>query len=102
MIILPGQAGADIFNCPDDYIVIGGTRLCGNKFNDGSVNDDFTMNADVTGKRISKKYIHSFFSEVHFGEVSSMMLFFYLLNLMIVTISLDSVWRLVVLEHVKA
>ncbi|KAJ8916035.1 hypothetical protein NQ315_010903 [Exocentrus adspersus] len=50
MIILPGQAGADIFNCPDDYIVIDGTRLCGDKFNDGSI-EDFTMNADVTGLR---------------------------------------------------
>ncbi|KAJ8943914.1 hypothetical protein NQ318_019522 [Aromia moschata] len=44
-----GQAGADILNCPDDYIVIGNTRLCGDKFNDGSTVDDFTMNADVTG-----------------------------------------------------
>ncbi|KAJ8979796.1 hypothetical protein NQ317_001285 [Molorchus minor] len=44
----PGQAGADIFNCPDDYIVIGNTRLCGERFNDGSMLEDFTVNADVT------------------------------------------------------
>ncbi|XP_044260176.1 uncharacterized protein LOC123008447 [Tribolium madens] len=43
-----GQAGVDIFNCPDDYIVIGGTRLCGDKLNDGSLIEDFTMNAPVT------------------------------------------------------
>lgn len=23
-------------DCPDDYIVIGGNRLCGSRFNDGS------------------------------------------------------------------
>ncbi|EFA05241.2 hypothetical protein TcasGA2_TC015389 [Tribolium castaneum] len=43
-----GQAGAEIFNCPDDYIIIGGTRLCGDKFNDGALIEDFTMNAPVT------------------------------------------------------
>lgn len=48
----PGQAGAEIFNCPDDYIVIGGVRLCGDKFNDGSLIEDFTMNAPVTGNFI--------------------------------------------------
>ena len=45
----PGQAGAEIFSCPDDYIVIGGIRLCGDKLNDGSLIEDFTMNAPVTG-----------------------------------------------------
>ncbi|XP_063924237.1 uncharacterized protein LOC135138242 [Zophobas morio] len=44
----PGQAGAEIFSCPDDYIVIGGIRLCGDKLNDGSLIEDFTMNAPVT------------------------------------------------------
>ena len=28
-LIPPGQAGAEVFNCPDDYIVINGIRLCG-------------------------------------------------------------------------
>jgi hypothetical protein len=53
----PGQAGAEIFNCPDDYIVIGGIRLCGDKFNDGSLIEDFTMNAPVTGEvpQLSKR-----------------------------------------------
>ncbi|KAF2889670.1 hypothetical protein ILUMI_16503, partial [Ignelater luminosus] len=44
----PGQAGAEIFSCPDDYIVINGIRLCGDRLNDGSVIQDFTRNAPVT------------------------------------------------------
>ncbi|KAB0791812.1 hypothetical protein PPYR_03612 [Photinus pyralis] len=44
----PGQAGSEIFGCPDDYIVINGVRLCGERFNDGSVTIDLTMNAPVT------------------------------------------------------
>lgn len=46
-----GQAGADVLNCPDDYIIVNGLRLCGYKLNDGSMISDFTMNAPVTGKR---------------------------------------------------
>ncbi|XP_066153722.1 uncharacterized protein [Euwallacea fornicatus] len=42
-----GQAGVDVLNCPDDYIVIDGTRLCGDRFNDGSTVSDFTMDASV-------------------------------------------------------
>ncbi|XP_030764365.1 uncharacterized protein LOC115888705 [Sitophilus oryzae] len=42
-----GQAGVDILNCPDDYIIIDGTRLCGDRFNDGSTSANFSMNAPV-------------------------------------------------------
>jgi hypothetical protein len=51
LLIPPGQAGAEIFNCPDDYIVISGIRLCGERFNDASVQVDFTRNYPVTGKQ---------------------------------------------------
>lgn len=42
-----GQAGAGIFNCPDDFIAINQVRLCGDRFNDGTENEDFTANAIV-------------------------------------------------------
>lgn len=48
-IVPNGEAGADVINCPDDYIIINGLRLCGYKLNDGSITSDFTMNAPVTG-----------------------------------------------------
>jgi hypothetical protein len=44
------QAGAGVFNCPDDYIAVNGVRLCGEKLNDATTNIDFTVNAPVTGK----------------------------------------------------
>ncbi|KAK4878123.1 hypothetical protein RN001_010629 [Aquatica leii] len=44
----PGQAGAEIFSCPDDYIIMNGVRLCGERLNDGSITMDFTRNAPVT------------------------------------------------------
>jgi hypothetical protein len=43
------QAGAGVFNCPDDYIAVSGVRLCGEKLNDATTNIDFTVNAPVTG-----------------------------------------------------
>ncbi|XP_067616098.1 uncharacterized protein [Eurosta solidaginis] len=46
-LVPDGQAGAGIFNCPDDYIGINQVRLCGERFNDGTVIDDFTQNAPV-------------------------------------------------------
>ncbi|XP_011183930.2 uncharacterized protein LOC105213083 [Zeugodacus cucurbitae] len=46
-LVPDGQAGAGIFNCPDDYIAINQVRLCGERFNDGTVSDDFTQNAPV-------------------------------------------------------
>ncbi|CAG9830897.1 unnamed protein product [Diabrotica balteata] len=45
-----GTAGVGILDCPNDYIVIDGTSLCGYKFNDGSVNSNLSVNAPVTGK----------------------------------------------------
>jgi len=47
------QAGAGVFNCPDDYIVVSGVRLCGEKLNDATTNIDFTINAPVTGEKIA-------------------------------------------------
>ncbi|XP_068085726.1 uncharacterized protein [Anabrus simplex] len=47
-IVPPGQAGAEAFNCPDDYIIINGIRLCGERLNDASVTVDFTQDAPVT------------------------------------------------------
>lgn len=47
--IPPGQAGAEVFNCPGDYIVVNGIRLCGERLNDASVDPDYTHNSPVTG-----------------------------------------------------
>lgn len=44
-----GQAGAEVFDCPDDYIVVDGIRLCGYKLNDASTIFDYTKNAIVSG-----------------------------------------------------
>lgn len=44
-----GEAGSDTLSCPNDYVIINGLRLCGDRFNDGSVIMDNTMNAPVTG-----------------------------------------------------
>ncbi|EDW83807.2 uncharacterized protein Dwil_GK13805 [Drosophila willistoni] len=46
-LVADGQAGAGIFNCPDDFIAINSVRLCGERFNDGLENDDFTMHSQV-------------------------------------------------------
>ncbi|KAH8280095.1 hypothetical protein KR018_007525 [Drosophila ironensis] len=46
-LISDGQAGAGIFNCPDDFIAINSVPLCGERFNDGRDTDDFTMHATV-------------------------------------------------------
>lgn len=48
-LIPPGQAGVEILNCPNDWLLIAATRLCGERLNDGSVFQDFTVNAPVTG-----------------------------------------------------
>ncbi|CAG2055707.1 unnamed protein product, partial [Timema podura] len=47
-LVPPGQAGAEVFNCPNDYIVVNGVRLCGDRFNDASSEIDFTRNSPVT------------------------------------------------------
>lgn len=41
------QAGVEILNCPDDFIAINHLRLCGDRFNDGSSELDFSMNSPV-------------------------------------------------------
>ncbi|KAM7362316.1 uncharacterized protein ACRADG_013081 [Cochliomyia hominivorax] len=46
-LVPDGQAGAGIFNCPDDYLGINQVRLCGERFNDGTDNEDFTIHAPV-------------------------------------------------------
>lgn len=48
-IFPPEEAGTESFNCPDDYLVINGIRLCGGRFNDGTIITDHTMSAPVTG-----------------------------------------------------
>ena len=47
-IIPPRQAGAEIYNCPDDFVIINGMRLCGERLNDGSRSADFSLNFPVT------------------------------------------------------
>lgn len=42
------QAGIEIFSCNDDYISVNSIRLCGEKLNDASRNEDLTMNAVIT------------------------------------------------------
>ncbi|KAH8310785.1 hypothetical protein KR044_003015, partial [Drosophila immigrans] len=46
-LVSDGQAGAGIFNCPDDFIAINSVRLCGERLNDGIENEDFNMHAAV-------------------------------------------------------
>ncbi|KAG6450813.1 hypothetical protein O3G_MSEX006803 [Manduca sexta] len=46
-IIPPDQAGVEIFNCPSDWLLIAATRICGYRLNDGSVIQDFTLNAPI-------------------------------------------------------
>lgn len=43
----PGQAGAEIFSCQDDFIGVNYIRLCGSKLNDGSISGNFNMNVAV-------------------------------------------------------
>jgi hypothetical protein len=44
----PGQAGAEIFSCQDDFIAINYIRLCGSRLNDGSVSANFNLNIPIT------------------------------------------------------
>lgn len=57
-----GQAGAEGFDCPDDFIVVSGIRLCGYKFNDGKLNVDYSKNTPVTGFRL--QYDNLLFKEI--------------------------------------
>lgn len=56
MTVPLGEAGVEIFNCPNDYIVLNGLRLCGYRLNDGSTTTNFSLNAPVTGKLITIEY----------------------------------------------
>lgn len=47
-VIPEKQAGVEIFSCNDDYIAVNSIRLCGEKLNDASRNDDLTVNAMIT------------------------------------------------------
>lgn len=47
-VIPEKQAGVEIFSCNDDYISVNSIRLCGEKLNDASRNDDLTVNAMIT------------------------------------------------------
>ncbi|KAM3965022.1 uncharacterized protein ACR2FA_000919 [Aphomia sociella] len=47
-VIPPGQAGVEIFNCPSDWLLISAIRLCGDRLNDGSVLQDFSLDASIT------------------------------------------------------
>lgn len=49
-VIPPEQAGVEIFNCPSDWLLISAARLCGDRLNDGSVLQDFALDAPVTGR----------------------------------------------------
>nr|XP_034829453.1 uncharacterized protein LOC117986689 [Maniola hyperantus] len=47
-VIPPKQAGVEILNCPTDWLLIAALRLCGERLNDGSVIQDFSLDAPVT------------------------------------------------------
>ncbi|KAK6625726.1 hypothetical protein RUM43_006025 [Polyplax serrata] len=47
-LLPPQQAGAETFDCPDDYITVGGMRLCGEKLNDGRTDVDLQKNFPIT------------------------------------------------------
>ncbi|ODN04163.1 hypothetical protein Ocin01_02497 [Orchesella cincta] len=48
-LLLPsGQAGVGIRNCPDDFIILNGIRLCGERLNDGSKSTLLMDDAPVT------------------------------------------------------
>ncbi|XP_070507138.1 uncharacterized protein [Chironomus tepperi] len=47
-IIAPGQAGAEIFGCPDDFLAVNYIRICGYKLNDGALTINFNTNEPVT------------------------------------------------------
>jgi hypothetical protein len=50
-----GSAGAGIFQCPNDYLVLtGGLRLCGERLNDGTVVANSAVNGPITGQWFNK------------------------------------------------
>lgn len=42
------QAGAEIYNCYEDFIAVNFVRLCGDKLNDGSRSANFNENTAIT------------------------------------------------------
>lgn len=49
MSVIPEkQAGVEIFSCNDDYISVNSIRLCGEKLNDASRNEDLSTNAIIS------------------------------------------------------
>ncbi|XP_066947495.1 uncharacterized protein [Macrobrachium rosenbergii] len=47
-VVPVGEAGVGLIQCPDDYLIMAGTRLCGDRLNDGSTNPQPTNSAPVT------------------------------------------------------
>lgn len=57
-----GEAGVGLSQCPNDYLVLGGVRVCGNVLNDGATNPKFTENAPVQD-RTNGPFIAQFTSD---------------------------------------
>jgi len=55
LVIPGGQAGVGLRDCPYDFILINGYRLCGERFNDATTNVLFVEDAPVTGMRMQKR-----------------------------------------------
>ena len=53
-----GEAGVGIRQCPDDFLVMAGTRICGQVLNDGTTDPKFTNNAPVTGECFKTFIMH--------------------------------------------
>lgn len=45
-----GEAGLGVVQCRGDYVVMAGTRLCGDRLNDASQEPQPTNNGPVTGE----------------------------------------------------
>ena len=54
-----GEAGVGVQQCPDDFLQLGGVRVCGSVLNDGSVDPKFTENAPVRGGIFNTKKVIS-------------------------------------------
>lgn len=48
--VAAGEAGVGVVQCRGDYLVMAGTRLCGDRLNDGSQEPQPTNNGPVTGE----------------------------------------------------
>lgn len=47
-VVPAGEAGIGLIQCPDDFVIVAGTRLCGDRLNDGSAVPTRTDNGPVT------------------------------------------------------